>query len=212
MDGNTLDSVGGLSSPAIGPVSYIESPTGGAIVFDGTNTGISLPPSPEMQFNGSFSISAWAMLKSYPTDSQIWATIIFEGDDRPGLDPYDLQVAPDGTLQFLATSSSRASGVNAPTKFPLNRWVLVTGTYDKPEGIQSLYVDGRLVAQINDVPDLTPVVPLVAFQNAGIGIGTNNAFGYSIYNMGWRGAISDLRVYNRALNDREVALLYGTRQ
>jgi hypothetical protein len=207
LDGNTLDSAGEISSPAIGPVSYIDSPVGRGIVFDGTNTAISLPPSPEMQFNASFSISAWAMLKAYPSDSQIWATIIFEGDDRPGLDPYDIQVAPDGTLQFLVTSSARASGVNAPTKFPLDRWVFVTGTYDKAEGIQSLYVDGKLVAQVTDAPDLTPVVPLVPFQNAGIGIGTNNAYPYSVYNMGWRGAISDIRVYNRALSAKEVTML-----
>jgi hypothetical protein len=209
FDEDATDSIGSLSSAPLGPVTYISGAVGQAIVFNGTTTGISLPATTDMQFQASFSLSAWAKLYSYPTNSQIWATIIFDGDDRNGLDPYDLQVSPSGTLQFLTTSSTQALGVNAPTQFPLNQYVFVTGTYDKKAGIQSLYVNGVLVGQNNNVKDLTPVVPLDPTALPGVGIGVNNAFPTSAYNMGWNGEIDDLRVYNRALSSAEVQALYN---
>lgn len=209
FDGNANDSVGTLNATPIGPTSYASSPVGHGIVFNGSTTGISLPPAADMQFQSSFSISSWASLASYPTNSQIWATIIFDGDDRPGLDPYDIQVAPDGTLQFLTTSAAEAVSVNGATQFPLNVFVFVAATYDKAAGLQSLYVNGKLVNQNKNVFDLTPVVPLDAGSLPGIGIGTNNSFPASGYNMGWNGTISDLRVYNRALSDNEVLTLYN---
>ena len=212
FNGNANDSVGNLSSTPVGPVWYTNAPTGQAIVFNGSTTGISLPPATDMQFQKSFSISAWASLYSYPTDGQIWATIIFDGDDRPGLDPYDIQVSPSGTLQFLTTSTAQAVGANAPATFPLNQFVFVTGTYDQNAGIHTLYVNGAAVAQNVKVFNLTPIVPLVANENAGLGIGTNNGFPNSEYNMGWNGAISDLRVYNRSLSASEVLALYNLGQ
>ncbi len=209
FDGDANDAVGNLSTVPTGPVGYTPGPTGQAIVFNGTSTGISLPSSPDMMFQNSFTLSAWANLYSYPTNSQIWATIIFCGDDRNGLDPYDLQVAPDGTLQFLTTSATQAAGANGPTKFPLNQFVLVTGTYDKSTGVQTLYVNGAMVSKNIHENNLTPVVPLDPTANPGVGIGTNNAFGVSGYNMGWNGAIGDLRIYNRALSASEVRALYN---
>lgn len=207
FNGHASDSAGNLSTTPIGPVTYTSSPTGKAIVFNGTTTGISLPPQADMQFQKSFTLSAWANLSTYPADSQIWATIIFDGDDRNGLDPYDLQVAPDGTLQFVTSGISDGMHVDGGT-FPLHTWVLVTGTYDQAKGLQTLYVNGQQVGQNKQVFDLTPVVPLVENENAGVGIGTNNGFPNSNYNMGWNGAISDLRVYNRALSAAEVQRLF----
>ncbi len=209
FDGSGTDSSGNLSTTPIGPVSYIDTGKGQAIVFNGTTTGINLPPAPELQFQKSFSISAWASLYSYPTNSQIWATIIFDGDERNGLDPWDLQVAPDGTFQFLVTSSTQASGLNAPDPFPLNTFVFVTATYDQVKGIQTLYMNGKQVSQFSNVPGLTPVVPLDPTQLPGIGIGTNNGFPNSGYDMGWNGAIKDLRIYDRALGANEVQALYN---
>ena len=208
FNGDSKDYAGTLDATPIGPVTYTQGVTGQTIVFNGSTTGISLPPVTDMQFQKSFSISAWASLYSYPTDSQIWATIIFDGDDRNGLDPYDIQVDPSGNLQFLTTSATQAVGANGVTQFPLNKFVFVTGTYDKVRGIQTLYVNGVEVSQNLNVPNLTPVVPLNPTALPGIGIGTNNAFPNSAYNMGWNGAISDIRVYNRAISSAEVQALY----
>jgi len=208
FNGDAVDAIGTLSSTPIGPVTWTTSPTGQGIVFNGSTTGISLSAVTDMQFQSSFSISAWAKLASYPTNSQIAAKIIFEGDDRPGLDPFDMGVQPDGTFEFLTTGSNEVASVGSNSAFPLNTWVFVTGTYDKVAGIQSLYINGLPENERLSVFNLTPTVPLSNSGFPGIGIGTNNGFPHSAYNQAWNGAISDIRVYNRAITPAEVQALY----
>ena len=208
FNGDSNDAVGGLTATTQGPVSYTKAPTGLGVALNGTTTGISLGPVKDMQFQQSFTLSAWACLYSYANPNELWSQIIFDGDDRVGLDPYALQVDPNGNLQFLTTSSVDAQGANDTTQFPLNKFVLVTGTYDKAVGIQTLYINGKPVSQNLNVFDLTPVVPLDPSANPGVGIGTNNDYPNSIYNMGWNGVLSDLRVYNRAISATEVMEIY----
>jgi len=208
FNGDAVDSIGSLTSTPIGPVTWTSAPTGQGIVFNGSTTGISLPPATDMQFQGSFSISAWAKLAAYPSPGQLGATIIFSGDDRPGLDPFDINVQSDGSFGFLTTGSNEVASVSANTAFPLNTWVFVTGTYDKVAGIQTFYVNGLPESEHLNVFGLTPVVPLSSDGFPGIGIGTNNGFPHSAYNEAWNGAISDMRVYNRAITAAEVQALY----
>ncbi len=206
FDGNCFDSVGNLSTKPVGPVGYTEVGSGKGIVFDGSTTGMVLPPEKDMQFQASFSISVWANLFARPSASHMWSAIIFDGDDRPGLDPYALQADPNGKIQFLITGAGGASTLDAP--IPLNTFVYLTATYNKQTGIQSFYENGKLVNQATGVPNLTPVVGLDGNQNPGIGIGTNNAFPKSSYHFGWNGILSDLRIYNRALTPAEALELF----
>ena len=206
FDGNAFDSVGNLSAKPIGPVGYTEVGDGQGVVLDGSSTGICFPPEKDMQFQASFSISVWANLYARPLASHMWSAIIFDGDDRPGLDPYALQADPSGHIQFLVTGAGGASGIDAP--LPLNTFVYLTATYDKTSGVQRLYENGRLVNQVVGNTNLTPVVTLDGNQKPGIGIGTNNSFPSSSYHFGWNGVISDLRIYNRALSADEALALY----
>jgi hypothetical protein len=206
FNGDANDSMGNLSTVPLGPVAYTDVGNGSGIVM-GATTGISLPPAKDMLFQASFSISVWASLDARPPSSQMWSSIIFCGDDRPGLDPYALQADPNGKIQFLVTGEpNNPSGIDAP--FPLHTTVLLTATYDKASGTQSLYEDGKLVNQALGIKNLTPVCHLEDHQNAGIGIGTNNGFPNPHLNFNWKGTISDLRIYNRALSPDEVVELY----
>lgn len=207
FDGNANDSMGNLSSIPVGPVAYTDVGYGQGIVFNGSSTGISLPPVEDMQFKASFSISVWAKLDARPPSSNMWSAIIFDGDDRAGYDSFALQADPGGKLHFLVTGEPDHLGeIEAP--FPLHTYVFVTATYDKAAGVENLYADGKLVAQSVGHKDLTPVCHLVDRENAGIGIGTGNSFQNSRYHFGWKGVLSDLRIYNRAITPDEVAELF----
>jgi len=151
FNGDATDSAGSLSTTPIGPVTYTRAVAGQGIVFNGTTTGINLPEVTDMQFQGSFSISAWAELYSYQNPSELWSTVIFCGDDRNGLDPYYIQVDPYGTLQFEVCGMTQALGINATMQFPLNKFVFITGTYDKSAGIERIYVNGKLDSE--NLPD-----------------------------------------------------------
>lgn len=209
FNGDATDSAGSLNASPIGPVSYAPAPPGQGMAFDGSTTGINLPVTPDMQFQGSFSISAWVELNAYIDPGNIWSTVIFCGDDRPGLDPFFIQVYTDGTLQFESCSATAALGINATQRFPLHQFVHVTGTYNKAAGIQRLYINGQLDAENLQVPNLTPVVQLDRTQKPNVGIGVNNGFPGDALDMGWNGIISDLRVYNRALSPSEVQSIYA---
>ncbi len=205
FNGSGTDSAGETNLVPIGPVKYVPAVMGQGIELNGVTTGLGMAASREMQFQGSFTISAWALLRARPS-GKMWSSIIFDGDDRPGLDPYALQVRPNGLMVFLVTGKEHSGFVEWP--FPLNRFVLVTAVYDKKHGTLNMYLDGKLKALNGGGRDLTPVVPLAQNANAGVGIGTNNQFQNSMYNFGWDGIINDLRVYNRALSRREIERLY----
>ncbi len=203
FNGNAMDSAGEIDLTPQGPYEYVPAVMGYGIDLDGATTGIYIRSPRDLQFDASFTISAWVYLRSYPASSKLWSSIIFNGDDRNGMDPYALQVNPEGKMAFLTTGErDNLSEIQAP--MPLRKFVLITATYDKKTGSQKLYMDGKVVASAGDKFTLTPLVPLVDGQHAGVGIGTNNGFPNSRYNFGWNGIINDLRIYNRALGMGEV--------
>ena len=209
FDGDPNDSIGTLNGTAVGPVTYVKGMIGQAIVLNGSTTGVNVPAAPDMQFQKSFSITAWASLFSYPDPSQGASSIIFDGDDRNGLDPYTLMVLPSGNLQFSVDGAAQPNGgIDIWGKMPLNKFVCIAATYDQKSGALRLYKNGILTGENLFNSALTPVVPLDPASNPGVGIGTNNSFPNSYVNYGFNGAINDLRVYNRALTRSEVQALY----
>jgi calcium-activated chloride channel regulator 4 len=109
-----------------------------------------------------------------------WHTIFEFGDDQPWFG-----ANPNGTLTLYPSISG---GV-----IPINQWTYVAYTWD---GAQSrLYVNGNAVASNNEAP---PV------GGQGMLIGAEN--GSSVT---WRGAMDELRIYNRALAENEIKTLAG---
>ena len=52
----------------------------------------------------SMTIEAWVRVDGFPTGKTPWGEILFRGDDRGGLDPYQLAVTPGGILSFQINS------------------------------------------------------------------------------------------------------------
>lgn len=206
FNGNAQDSVGALDGTVVGSPTYGGVAAGKGIVLDGTTTGIDVPIVADTQFQASFTVSAWVKMNALPPDSRLWASILFNGDDRPGDDPYALLVGPGGDLQFQLMGTTNYFAVTGT--MPVGQLVLVTGTYDQTAGTMRLYLDGQMVGEHLNDTTLTPVVTLDSSQHAGIGIGNANGFPDGLYNWGLDGTIADVRMYNRALTATEVQSLY----
>lgn len=206
FDGDATDSAGALDGTIVGSPTYASAPMGQGIVLDGSTMGVRMPLIADTQFQGSFTVSAWVKMDELPPFSRIWASIVFNGDDRPGADPYALVVGPGGDLQFQINGQS--DYVAVIDGMPTGRFVLVTGTYDKAAGTMRLYKDGQLVGERTDVTTLTPVIATDPTQHAGLGIGNANGYPDGIYNWGLKGTIDDVRFYKRALSASEVLRLY----
>ena len=156
-----------------------------AYQFDGTSAYIDIPGTESLNFSsGGFTLCAWA---KFTEDSYGWSVL---GKHYHGYaNGYSLDIgAPraelhvDGQYAFDTTASL------------MGAWHFVVGTFDGSTG--RFYADGQLRATqtITYVHTNAVTITMGAFHNAGVG----NFF---------KGSIDDVRIYNRALTDSEVAAL-----
>ena len=78
----------------------------------------------------------------------------------------------------------------------LDDWYHVVGTFDKTK--MRIYVNGGFAGDADQTDSFTQ-------SNNPLCIGADH-FGDSVY---FQGRIDDLRLYNRALNETEIGLLYN---
>jgi hypothetical protein len=149
----------------------------------------------------------------YPNQVLTWSAwfrsegtsgIIFWDDDAtPGGDR-SINVGPNVDLNPILWGGSQgqfiASGTNV---VPLNRWSHAVFTSDA--GGQSLYLDGELVAYGNTI-----IENHAGRSSVSVGAGnyTSGSGPNYVYGARFHGAISKVRIYNRALSGSEVRQLF----
>jgi hypothetical protein len=196
----------GLNNATLSNVTYTTGEVGKAFSFNGLNGWAALGDPSSLAFTNSFSIEGWIKVNGLPTNYN-FGSIMFRGDDRPGLDPYQLVILPNGDLQFLitgapGTATQGSLALEAP--IPMGQFVHVAATLDDATGTMTLYENGTVVAQATTTA--RPFGPLDPTQQPGVGIGNSNAL--SNYDVPFNGLIDELSVYNRALTPGEVLSIY----
>jgi hypothetical protein len=93
--------------------------------------------------------------------------------------------------------------VNYPDTLKINTYYFIVGRYIKGQKVE-LLINGRSVGS-SAVPDL-PLTQWPTHSYSAIGVHTTFPT-----TTGWKGAIDDVRVYNRALSDEEIQSLYHER-
>ena len=203
-EGNAMDMSGNNNNGvAYNGVSYTAGQVGQAFTFDGNlRSGIQVVDSPSLKIIGAITVSAWIKFATFPLDNANGeATIVFRGDDRPGLDPYKMYVTPQGTVRFHIESETAQIELEAP--IPQNTWVMVTGTLDDSGDIR-LYINAQLAKET-----LTTVRPLADLVGiGGLGIGHHPGLPDTPFDYQFNGKIDEIRIYNRALSDQEVLNIY----
>jgi WD40 repeat protein len=194
---NTANDVMGLNNAALTNVTYTGGEVGQAFNFNGANGWAALGDPSSLAFTASFSIEGWIKVNGLPTNYN-FGSIMFRGDDRPGLDPYSLDLLPDGRLRFEVCSTTGTADVYASV--PMGQFVHVAATLDDATGAMTLYENGAVVAQTTTT--VRPFGALDPTQQPGVGVGNSNAL--SNYNVPFNGQIDELSVYNRALTAGEV--------
>ncbi len=201
-DGTAADLKGLNNANLFNGTTYTAGKVGQAFKFDGVNDRVEVADSPSLALTGSLSIEGWIKVNALPSASQGLATVLFRGDDRGGLDPYQLTLDSTGALWFQVVSAAGESArVSAPVA--TGQLMHVAATLDDATGEMTLYVNGGVVAQT--VTSARPFGALDPAYNPGIGIGNanGNATG-SGYNIPFNGLIDELSVYDRALTRGEV--------
>jgi hypothetical protein len=163
--------------------------------FNGSNAYIDLPESQSLtSFTDQLTISGWVYMNAYPNSG--WATpVVCSGNQND----YFFGIYSDGRLYahlYLSTGTNGMDGINV---VPLNQWTQVTMTYD---GVSLKYY-------VNGILDKTKAV---AGTIGGSPQAENIAIGAYLYNGNFtsyfNGSMDDIRIYNRALSNVEVSLLY----
>jgi uncharacterized repeat protein (TIGR02543 family) len=170
---------------------------GDGLSFSNHNEYLEIPDSPAFTMSSATTLSVWVKLRDYDND---WPKIII----KPHLSyatPWEMFAVDLGhygnSPRFLASNGipngASAMAANSTLLLNLNQWYHIVGTYDGRR--LALYLDGTLVA--------TDPIPF--------SIGTNSAplnIGGRLGNNTFNGYISDVCIYNGALNAIEVQTLF----
>jgi hypothetical protein len=155
---------------------------GGALVFNGSSSKVTIPDSPSLRLTTAVTLEAWV----YPaTNSSAWRDVVYKGDDN-----YYLEGTSENGGTPGAGGTFRSSPIYGTTALPVNTWSHIAMTYDKAN--VRLYVNGTQVAS-------GPATANIATSSNPLQIGGDN-----IYGQYFNGRVDDVRVYNRALSAAEI--------
>jgi serine/threonine protein kinase len=202
FNGNANDESGngndGTVSGAL-PVKDRSGKQNSALVFDGNDDYVSLGQNTAFALPDRISISVWVKT----TDDSGW--IFARWNDRNlHFQSYGLKInnkAPQLWLNGLGKMDD-FSLASDKTSFGEGQWHQIVATWDRAGGSDNtkIYVDGSLNCQKTS-PSSFLTIPLIPAQIGG-GVGL---LGSSYF----KGSIDDIRIYSRALTDKEIAALYN---
>ncbi|HTQ10757.1 MAG TPA: LamG-like jellyroll fold domain-containing protein [Fimbriimonadaceae bacterium] len=172
---------------------------GFAYDFTGQRGGILLADLPPLRLTGSMTLSVWLYLRSYTPNGEV-AQVLFRGDDRAGLDPYELAVVPDGRITFLVENDDNV-GCGVTGEIPLRRWIYIVASLDAKSGEMDFWLDGRRVSMVTTT--CRPFGDLVPAYSPGVGIG-NVQNDRGPHNEPLDGLVADLRLYRGVFTPRAI--------
>jgi prepilin-type processing-associated H-X9-DG protein len=210
LNENTGTSVSDTSGKG-GSGTFYNSPTwsasghsGACVKFDGNNSYIEIPNSTTLENiqEGNYTLAAWFKPNTVPAGSgsanNACYGIIMKQGYHTGL-----KMNASGTLamdHWLTGPTS--TGVSSASTFTAGTWYHVVGVVDRTNGTNKIYVNGVLEGTTSFAKNA------VANENNQtpwrIGIAQPGAGTYRWCADAW---IDDARIYNRALNDAEIAAL-----
>eukprot|EP00913_Durusdinium_trenchii_P023301 g21879.t1 len=182
------------------PVAYQPGRLARAAAFDG-RTLIDAGDVADFGYFDKFSFGGWI----HPADTSK-GTIVSRMTDVEHGDGYSL-VLKNGKLQVNLVKRWLDDSIRVETiqSLPINTWSHVFATYDGSrvaKGIR-IYVNGRLWKQKVNLDGINQTFAAKAPLRIGAGGGPKNRF---------KGLIDDVRVYNRPLSPREVAIVATPRR
>ncbi len=163
---------------------------GKMLKFDGVNDWISVKDSPSLDLSSGYTLEAWVRpLSAGP------GNIITK--EQVGGSVYSLYSSQNANVPIAALNDGTAYRVvSGPAVVPINKWTHLVSTYNG--AYQRLYVNGVQVA-------IRAQTGSIKKSNGVLRIGGN-----SIWGQYFHGYIDDIRIYNRALNNTEIAKDFTT--
>ena len=178
-------------TPLNGP-TYRAVPYGGlGLQFDGVDDRVTVSDDPLFRITKSLTIEASVRVDYLTGKNQ---TILERMDDRSGLDPYLLQVYKTGVAHFRINDGLGSfADLKSPDALPLGVFAHVAGTLDDGTGAMKLWVNGKIVAEMDT--DVRPFAELDPTARPGVGIGSWSYESNNVFN----GIIDNVRIYDEVI-------------
>lgn len=171
----------------------------GCVALDGSKGFVSVPSSTALNVTSAITLAA--QIRADTWDGAFGVTANRRIMQKGASDNQFRLTAEGGSLKFDLYNVASLTA-DLPTT---DTWVHVAATYDRDAGQMRLYYDGQLVASRN-------ASGAIRTTNDNLCIGTKKTTASpSGYNDNFSGRIDDVRIYNRALPQDEIATLVGSR-
>jgi hypothetical protein len=161
---------------------------GRALRFDGRQDWVTVDDSASLDITKGLTLQAWV----YPTRRlQGWITVLMK--ERSSGPAYSLSANSDmGRPSTTINTNGGDRHLSAGPHLPLNTWTHLAATYDG--STQRLYVNGELAGS-------RPQAGSIAVSRGKLRIGGNSIWDDEHF----AGYIDEVRIYNRALTQAEIA-------
>lgn len=202
LDGNAEDSSGLGFHGKLRGTKTVPGKIGQALWFDGEDSVVELPASPELNAvqEESYTVMAWYRPEDLPPgekeeDNKSWYAILVKAGMHIGL---SFQKSGHVEMGHWVQKDTRAIAVSrAP--LPIGEWRHLAGVVDRPGGRTLVYVDGAL-SGASSWPAGASSRP---FGRVPWRIGHASP-GWKEWAWPCKGAIDDVRIYGRALAAEEI--------
>ena len=186
-----VDTAGGHNGALLNGPTWQPGTMDGALELDGSNDYVNVPHDDNLSLS-SFTISSWIDADSL-SGGQF---VVNKGTDSGTLASNYFLATIGDEISFGFYAGGWVEFNTANANLSTGQWHHIAGTFDDATGTGRVYLDGVPVHQgstaVSPVPD--------AYR---LTIGRNGPGNY------WPGRLDDVRIYDRALTDSEVAALVG---
>ncbi len=194
LDGDAKDAVGGHDGTATGSPQFVAGKVGQAMNIQADSQYITVPYATDLSMN-SFTVAAWVRY----ADKSVWRGFI--GTRFSGENTFDLKANAamiHGDIGNGTAWLNTAVDITTPRggNITMGAWHHIAYAIDDTTDTAKLYLDGALAATATFTG-----TPLFMKSGQQLRIGVSYGTEYM------RGAVDDVRLYNRALSEAEAAAL-----
>lgn len=183
-DGITDESGNGFDGVAHGKVEPVDGKVGKALKFDGSSD-VTIADSPRLDLTGSITIMLWVNPEGVGSPRLVDKTTVGKNDG------YLVDLHPGNHVRMIIAPGT----LNSTEALPPGQWTHLAAVHDGEEGVQSIYVNGRLDSE----QALAPGGRLQPNDNP-LRLGVDSQGGSR-----FKGLMDEVRIYDRALSPREIA-------
>ena len=177
------------------------------LLFNGVLDNVdSANPSGSLNITGAITITAWVYATSL---AGTFESIVAKGktstaDGDTAAAPYSF-IVRNGLPEFwIVDSTNTNSNSDAASAMVINRWNFVAATWDGTTGTDDKCVYLNLVKKCYT----QIIVSAMKTNTRDLVIGNDIVRKDGTNRMSWKGSISDVRIYNRALSEYELRQVY----